>query len=171
LITVGGLSGAGKSLLARALAPELAPAPGAVLLRSDIERKAMFGKHENEMLPQDAYSPDVTARVYARLCEKARRILAARHSAVLDAVFAKPEERALAASAAAGMPFHGLFLTADLATRIDRVGLRRGDASDADARVARAQEDYDLGNIDWEPIDASGRPEETLAQARETIGN
>jgi predicted kinase len=75
----------------------------------------------------------------------------------------------LAANAAAGVSFHGLFLTADLATRIDRVGLRHADASDADANVARAQEDYDLGNVDWNRIDASGRPEETLAQARDAI--
>ena len=44
LVAVGGLSGTGKSVLARALAPELRAAPGAVVLRSDVERKALFGK-------------------------------------------------------------------------------------------------------------------------------
>ena len=39
-VAVGGLSGTGKSVLARALAPALPPAPGAVVLRSDIARKA-----------------------------------------------------------------------------------------------------------------------------------
>ena len=46
MVAVGGLSGTGKSLLARALAPALAPAPGAVVIRSDVERKALFGKGE-----------------------------------------------------------------------------------------------------------------------------
>ena len=42
LIAIGGLSGTGKSLLARALAPDFLPLPGAVVLRSDVERKALF---------------------------------------------------------------------------------------------------------------------------------
>ena len=57
LVAVGGLSGTGKSVLARALAPELAPAPGAVVLRSDVERKALFGKAENETLPPTPTRP------------------------------------------------------------------------------------------------------------------
>jgi len=42
LVAVGGLSGTGKSVLARGLAPDVGPAPGAVLLRSDVERKTML---------------------------------------------------------------------------------------------------------------------------------
>ena len=71
-------------------------------------------------------APEVTARVYAALADKARRIVAAGHSAIVDAVFAQPQERAASAAAAkaAKVPLHGLFLTADLATRIARVGGR-----------------------------------------------
>ena len=68
-------------------------------------------------------------------------------------------------ASALGVPFHGLFLDADLATRIARVGARHGDASDADATVANAQESYDLGALDWERVDASGTPDQTLARA------
>jgi len=136
LIAVGGLSGTGKSLLARDLAPLLAPPPGAVWLRSDVERKALFGMGETERLPQSAYGAEVTARVYAALAAKAKRVIAAGHSAVVDAVFADPGERAAIELAAPGA-FHGLFLAATLATRLSRVGARMGDASDADAAVAR----------------------------------
>ena len=170
LLAVGGLSGTGKSALARALAPEILPAPGAVVLRSDVERKTLFGRDEHDKLPADAYSPDVTARVYAAIVDKARRTVAAGHSAMVDAVFAKPQERAAVETAAGGVPLHGLFLDADLATRLARVGTRTRDASDADATVARAQESYDLGALRWTRIDASGTPEETLARARAAIG-
>ena len=72
-------------------------------------------------------------------------------------------------AAALGVAFRGLFLDADLGTRLARVGTRSRDASDADAAVARSQESYDLGALDWTRIDASGTPEETLARAREAM--
>ncbi len=169
LVAVGGLSGTGKSLLARDLAAELPPAPGAVWLRSDVERKALFGAGETERLPEAAYTREATAKVYERLAEKARRVLAAGHSVLVDAVFAAPSERAEIARAAGHTPFHGLFLTADLDTRIARVGKRRGDASDADAAVVRAQEQYELGAMDWAKVDASGTPADTLAHAKTAL--
>src|SRR5262249_36470512 len=121
LIAIGGLSGTGKSVLARALAPELAPPPGAVLLRSDIERKARFGVGEHEPRPRGAYSLEAGAEVYAALGKKAPRVITAGPSVIVDGVFARPEERRAIAAAAVGAPFRGIFLTADLATRLARV--------------------------------------------------
>ncbi len=171
LIAVGGLSGTGKSVLARALSPDFPPAPGAVHLRSDVERKVLFGAAETERLPPDAYSAQAGARVYETLYDKARRIIAAGHSVIVDAVFARAEERAklAAIAAAAGVRFDGLFLVADLATRLERVGGRRDDASDAEANVVAQQQYYELGEIDWTEVDASGTPDDTLASARAAI--
>jgi predicted kinase len=171
LIGVGGLSGTGKSRLAMALAPDVAPAPGAVVLRSDVERKTLAGRREDERLPADAYAVENSARVYAALIEKAERVLAAGHAVVVDAVYARPQERDALRRAAEshGVGFQGLFLTTDLATRAARVGARRGDASDANEAVVRAQEGYALGGNDWTPIDASGTPECTLAHAQKVV--
>ena len=171
LVAIGGLSGTGKSVLARALAPELLPAPGAVVLRSDVERKALFGVAETERLPAAAYTPDITRRTYAALADKARRATSAGHSAVVDAVFAAPTERAAIAAIATqnNVAFRGLFLTTDLATRIARIGRRAGDASDADVKVAERQESYALGLIDWSMVDASATSAQTLVRAKEVI--
>src|SRR5262245_17594637 len=171
LVAVGGLSGTGKSALARALAPAIDPAPGAVVIRSDVERKALFGRAETEPLPSAAYAPSTTLRIYCTIGDKARRAIAAGHSAIVDAVFATPSEReGIQRSAASlGVPFHGLFLVADLDTRISRIGHRRGDASDADAAIARTQESYQLGTLAWTRIDASGTPEETLTRAKAAL--
>jgi predicted kinase len=171
LVAVGGLSGTGKSVLGRALAPHVPPAPGAVHLRSDVERKVLFGVAETTRLPAEAYGGEAGTRVYAALNDKARRILGAGHSVVVDAVFARAAERtALAAvAAAAGVRFDGLFLAADLATRLERVGNRRDDASDAEASVVAQQQHYQLGDIDWTEVDASGTPDDTLARARAAI--
>jgi len=170
-VAVGGLSGTGKSKLARVLAPALEPMPGAVIVRSDVERKVLFGLSETEKLPSSAYTDDITARVYAALGDKARRIVTAGHSVIVDAVFAKPGERAAIAEAAksARLPLQGLFLTADTATRLHRVGGRDRDASDADAAVAQAQERYELGHLEWATVDASGTPEATLGRAEAAL--
>jgi uncharacterized protein len=164
LVAIGGLSGTGKSLLARALAPRLHPLPGAVVLRSDVERKALLGAAETDKLPEAAYTKEATAKVYAVLAEKARRAVSAGHSVIVDAVFAKHGERAQIAKIEPDA-FEGIFLTAELETRLARVTSRSGDPSDADAIVARKQEEFDLGNIKWPNLDASGTPEETLIRA------
>jgi aminoglycoside phosphotransferase family enzyme/predicted kinase len=170
-VAVGGLSGTGKTRLARALAPDIHPMPGAVVIRSDVERKTLFGAGEFQRLPPGAYTEAVNERVYGVLIDRARRILAAGHSAIVDAVFAKPREREAIAAAAqeAGLRFDGLFLATNLATRLARVGARAGDASDADRRVAAAQEHYDLGPLAWAQIDASGTVEETAARGRAAL--
>jgi hypothetical protein len=171
LIAVGGLSGTGKSVLARALAPSIMPQPGAIVLRTDVLRKQLFKVSETDRLPEDAYRPEITAQIYEMLGQRADRILAQGHSVVVDAVFARQAERGAIQSAARKLKlrFAGLFLTADLATRISRVGRRQRDASDATPEIAELQEKYDLGTLDWAVIDASGTPEQTLKQCKPRI--
>jgi hypothetical protein len=150
----------------------VAPEPGAVIVRSDVERKRLFGVGELERLPGEAYRADVNAQVYSHIADKAGRVLAAGHSAIADAVYARPGERAAIAAVAArsNVEFRGLFLVADLDCRLRRIRGRAGDASDADAAVARAQEQYFLDEVDWIKIDASGTLDDTLTKARAAIG-
>jgi len=173
LVAVGGLSGTGKSRLARKLAPAIGPMPGAVIIRSDVERKSLFGVGETDRLGEDAYTPAVTERIYAVAADKARRIVAAGHAAIVDAVFARSEERETIAKTAqaAHLPLKGLFLTASLENRIARVGSRANDASDAGPAVAHAQESYDVGCMDWTKIDASGTPSDTLKHAKMALSS
>jgi len=86
-------------------------------------------------------------------------------------VFATPQERAAVVASAEilGVSFRGLFLEAALDRRIARLAKRSRDASDADAVVARRQEGYDLGALNWTRINASGTPDETLARVRRAI--
>jgi predicted kinase len=103
--------------------------------------------------------------------QRALRILSQGHSVVVDAVFADEAERAAIHDAARklNVGFVGFFLEADLATRQSRVGRRERDASDATPEIARLQEKYDVGAIDWAIIDASGTPEETLKRCQAQI--
>ena len=101
LVAIGGLSGVGKSALGGALAPEIGRAPGALWVRSDLERKAMFAVGETVRLPASAYAGDVTRDVYRRLVDKARIALRAGQAVLLDATFAMAAERSAAAGAAA----------------------------------------------------------------------
>jgi uncharacterized protein len=173
LIAVGGLSGTGKSVLARALAPFVAPLPGAVVLRSDVLRKQLFHIGETERLPASAYQPEVSEQVYDQLAQRAVRVLSQGHSAVVDAVFAREIERAAIQDAAhrVKVRFAGFFLTADLATRQSRIGSRAADASDATPEVAGLQETYNIGTVDWAIIDASGTPEATLKACQTRVAD
>lgn len=171
LVAVGGLSGTGKTVLARALAPAVAPQPGAVVLRSDVIRKQMFGLADTDRLPPSAYTPELAERVYEALAQRARRVLVQGHSAIVDGVFAREFERDAFASLARDchVPLTGLFLVADLATRQARIGGRSRDASDATQEVAALQEHYKIGHIGWTTIDASGTPAQTLQSCRDAI--
>src|ERR1700694_4104702 len=171
LVAVGGLSGTGKSVLARDLAPSVLPLPGAVVLRTDVLRKQYFRVNETERLPESAYRPEITEQIYEILVQRALRILSQGHSVVVDAVFAREAERAAIHDAAhrLNISIVGFFLEADLATRQSRVGRRQRDASDATAEIAGLQEKYQIGAIDWAVIDASGTPKDTLKQCQAQI--
>jgi predicted kinase len=86
---------------------------------------------------------------------------------VLDAVHARPEERqaAEAVAEAVGCGFDGLWLAAPSPVLESRVEHRTCDASDADATVVRQQAEYELGEISWARVNASGALEEVRERA------
>ena len=171
LVAVGGLSGTGKSVLARALAPLLGAAPGAVLLSSDVVRKA--GRADAGRLDAQAYTPQARGAVYERMCDRAAALLAAGQSVLLDATFLDPTRREAAArvAAAAGVPLDGLWLTAPQGVLERRVSDRRGDASDADLAVLRRQlAAAPAPPNDWHRLEAGTNAADTLAAARTALG-
>ncbi|SDH57890.1 AAA family ATPase [Roseospirillum parvum] len=172
LVAVGGLSGSGKSRLARALAPYVGAAPGALVLRSDVVRKRLMGQAPLTRLGPEGYRPEMTEKTYRRVDEEAAEALAAGHSVIADAVFATPGERAdiEAVAARAGVPFEGLWLSADPEVMAERVRTRQGNASDATEAVLKRQFAYDLGAIAWHRVDSSGSREDTLAGALAALG-
>jgi predicted kinase len=169
LVAVGGLSGTGKSTLALALAPHVGPVPGAVVLRSDEIRKELAGVDALTRLGPDGYTPAMNAHVYETLAERARLVLEMGHSAIVDAVFARPSDRAHVAEIAAATrrPFTGLWLAAEDHDLRRRLETRGPDASDADASVLDQQLQAPTGPIDWHNIDAHQHRSAVLHDARE----
>jgi aminoglycoside phosphotransferase family enzyme/predicted kinase len=169
LVAIGGVSGTGKSTLARGLAPELGGAPGAAILRSDALRKELAGVEPTAPLGPEHYTPEASVRVYATLMARAAAILSAGRGVVLDAVFRRPAERqgAAALAAAAGCRFDGLWLEAERGVAAGRIAGRRDDASDATVAVLDRQLASDPGRVDgWHAIDARDEPSQVLARAR-----
>ncbi len=160
LICLGGLSGTGKSTLAAMLAPSVGPPPGALHIRSDIERKVLAGVAETARLTPEHYSPAASMNVYEAILARAERALTARSAVVLDAVFARESERRLAEKLARrqGAGFRGIWLEAGPAKLKARVAARVNDASDATPDVIDAQLRIDVGKVNWTRVDASGSP-------------
>lgn len=172
LIAVGGLSGSGKSTLARELAWRAGQAAGALHLRSDELRKRLAGVELTQRLPRDAYTPESAAAVYAKLRELAALALEAGQTVIVDAVFAREDEREAVAALApeAGVPFDGLWLEAPTALLEQRLVARTGDASDADLPVLRGQQTRALGRITWTRLDAGRESTAVVAEACARLG-
>lgn len=158
LVAIGGLSGTGKSSLAAQLAASIGRAPGAVHLRSDVERKRLFQVHELDRLPSEAYRAEHTFKTYQRLRDLATLALGSGQSVVIDAVHLRLDER-LAVKDVANLfdaHFTGLWLEAPVKVLKDRVANRKRDASDATGEVVEAQAQEPIGPMDWQVIEASG---------------
>ena len=141
LIAIGGLSGTGKSTLARALGADFGKPPGARILRSDVLRKRLAGVFAETPLPASGYTAEASRATYMALDGLAWAALATGQGVIADAVFGMAEERDAIEEVAgrADCPFTGLWLELPEVGRIARVAERPPDASDATADVVRAQ--------------------------------
>lgn len=176
LIAVGGFSGTGKSTLSAALAPEIGRAPGALHLRSDVERKRLAGVDPLDRLAPNAYSESTSRKVYKRLADRAELAILAGQSVIVDAAFLENDRRSQLADVAArvNVPFIGFWLDAGEEELIKRVNQRRNDASDANEDVVRQQSkarDRINQQLDdtWHRLDAGGNLEAVLARARRIL--
>lgn len=171
LLCIGGLSGSGKTTAAAAVAPQFGAPPGAIHVRSDVERKVLAGVDETWRLPAERYTRQASFEVYAACFARAEKALAAGHSVVLDAVFADEEERHAAAELARRnrAQFAGVWLHSSADILAARVAARSGDASDATPGVVERQLGYDLGQMNWPKVDAGGSPGDTLARIKGTV--
>lgn len=143
LLVTHGLSGSGKSTIASRLVGPV----GAIRLRSDVERKRLFGLaplQRSDALPESIYTPEATRRTMERLREGARMALRAGYPVIVDAAFLQRAERESFRMLAAelGRPFTILHCrTGDLELlRRLRARTEAGeDASEADAAVLERQ--------------------------------
>jgi aminoglycoside phosphotransferase family enzyme/predicted kinase len=148
LLVTHGLSGSGKTQLSQ----RLLECAGALRLRSDVERKRLFGLGALEAsapsVPGGIYGAEAHRRTYERLLELARGLLRAGCAVIVDAACLRRAERDRFRSLAAevGVPFALLDCQSDLRTLRQRVRARqqrRDDASEADESVLDRQLETD----------------------------
>ena len=142
VVITQGLPGCGKSTFAQIALERL----GAIRIRSDVERKRLFGltalADSKALLDADIYSEDATRRTYARLRELARVILAAGLTVIVDAAFVLRSERDIfrALARELDVPFVIASVQTDAALLAERLALRskrRNDPSEADLSVVQ----------------------------------
>ena len=171
LVAIGGLSGTGKTTLARNLAPLLGVCPGAVVIRSDVIRKQLMGVAETVRLPASAYTAAISKQVYEQIADIASKTLASGFMAIADAVYGREDECRDIADVAhqAGVTFDGLWLEGQPAILEQRITARAGDASDATPDVLRAQLGFVTAPKSWGSIKVTASPADTLAAARHLL--
>lgn len=165
LVAIGGLSGSGKTTIAEALAAHVGAAPGARIIESDRIRKALHGVPPETRLPDKAYRPDVSERVYREMAWRADLILAEGGSVVADAVFDRPADRLRIEQAARErrVPFLGIWLDVSPDVMWRRVEQRRGGPSDATVDILSRQLERDAGAITWRRLNAARRPAQVVS--------
>lgn len=131
-----GLPGSGKTYASQALLER----QGAIRLRSDVERKRLFGLgmlDDSRAKGLDLYSAEAGARTYQHLLATARKLLLAGYPVILDAAFLRRGERAQALALAQELevPFSILACEAPFPVLHARLRARREDASEADCGV------------------------------------
>jgi len=143
MLLMQGVSGSGKSRLAGEVAETL----GAVWLRSDVERKRLFGLgpfEASDGVPGGIYTPDAGRRTFEHLLETARDLLGMGYTVIVDATFLKHAHRApfVALARDSGGDWRILSLRADadlLRARVAERSVRGDDASEADLAVLEQQ--------------------------------
>lgn len=137
-----GVSAVGKSYVSMRLVEDL----GAIRLRSDVERKRLFGEQQGANTPGTGiYSEDASIKTYQHLHETAGTILRAGFSAVIDATYLKRQQRDAAAQTAeaTGVPCLIVDCTAPDEVIVRWLAERQaqgGDPSDATLEVIRLQQ-------------------------------
>ncbi len=158
LLLMCGLSGSGKTWLARQLAERLL----AVHVRSDVERKRRAGldalARAQSGIGQGLYSSQTSAAVYEDLARAAHDILAGGCTAIIDAAFLRREQRTRLAELGArlAVPTRLVYCDAPIETLRARIAARgRGglDASDADAAVLDWQSSHFERPLPSEPLE------------------
>lgn len=154
LIIMHGLPGSGKTFVSQ----QLLQARGAIRLRSDVERKRMFGLgmlENSRDAGKQIYGTEATTQTYQRLFELAQGLLQSGYPVVLDAAFLRRDERAQALALAREMkvPFSIASCEAPAEVLRERLQSRRGDASEADVnvleRLTDAAEPLDASELAW----------------------
>jgi aminoglycoside phosphotransferase family enzyme/predicted kinase len=144
LIITHGVSGTGKSWYASRLAISL----DAIQVRSDVERKRLFGYRMDAKtgsgVQSGIYTVEAGMETYARLADLARYLIEGGYTAIVDAAFLKRAERDRFRLLAKqlGVPFVLLHFSADEDTLRNRICLRQAssiDPSEAGVEVMEAQ--------------------------------
>lgn len=142
LIITHGYSGSGKSTIAAQLAEKI----GAFQIRSDIERKRLFGyralAQTGSGIEDEIYSRQASRKTYRHLKELAKAVLDAGFPVIIDAAFLKAGQRTLFQQLAAdcGVPFHIISFQASDEELCRRIKQRQNDASEATVTVLHRQQ-------------------------------
>lgn len=143
LILTHGVSGTGKSCISARLADEA----GCLHLRSDVERKRLFGIapfESSRPSGHDIYTPDASERTYQALLDAADAALSGGWTVVVDATFLREKQRRpfIELADSCGGACRILVLSAPEAVLRERVQARLeagGDPSEADITVLESQ--------------------------------
>ena len=162
IFVVGGLSGTGKTTLARSMANEY----GALHVQADAVRKHLSGIPVNERGPADIYTPEISRETYRGMIERVDAVIRAGMPVVMDGTYMAPYQRIGIEKLAIELrtPIEGFWLKTSLGNQEARVVGRVNSVSDAGIDVVKNMyhSHHNIAPHGWRLIDASGTAAQVL---------
>ncbi len=163
VMAIGGLSGSGKSRLARELSPHIASPVGTLVIRTDLIRHRLMETEFSKKLPKKAFTPKMERRVNSETLKVLKKYMKTNYPIIVEGIFYHEEQRKKIEKIVSRRkyPFLGVWTFAPLPIRTERMAHQTETFLGSRDDLVK-QMRFSFGKIDWMPVSTDRPSDETV---------